>query len=258
MTRGLNASAAYMKCQDEHSGLEFQVKLLLRNEEIYVEFSCGCSIKADSSTNPFSYLFPPIFFAGIFSEGLKKVFGRKDIRKNQSLWSCARFEKTPHHFCPRDPQLFALLIKVIHSCRVDIADYLAIKLKLCRANTFQEHLRLLDVKAFIAEAVKKLKSDEGVDYSAIARDFLMPYFKNTATMPDPEKYCKDRKLPKQSKEALQVQSHENSEKRLTDEQLMALFEETPAQQRKSKSTKNKPNKGKTQSAIRKTQKPVKL
>jgi hypothetical protein len=77
-------------------------------------------------------------------------------------------------------------------------------------------------------------------------------------MPDPEKYCKDRKLPKQSKEALQVQSRENSEKRLTDEQLMALFEETPAQQRKSKSTKNKPNKGKTQSAIRKTQKPVKL
>lgn len=204
MTRGLNASAAYMKCQDEHSGLEFQVKLLARCEEIYVDFSCGCSIKADSSTNPFSDLFPPLFFAGIFADGLKKVFGRKDIRKNQSLWSFALFEKTPHRFCPKDPQLFALLIKVIHSCRVDIADYLAVKLTQCRANTFQEYLRLLEVKAFVADAVKRLKSDEGVNYSAIAKDFLVPYFKNTATMPDPKTYLKDRKLPNRLKEALPV------------------------------------------------------
>ncbi len=252
MTRGPNASAEYMKCKDEHSRLEFQVKLLALYQEIFIEFSCGCSIKAEKPMDPF---FEPLSFARIFPLGLKKVFGKKAIRKKHSLWSCARFEKTPHRLCPKDPQLFALLIKILYECRLEISDNMAATLSFLKTTDEipENKMELLE------EDASRLKSGDRCQYPAVARDFLMPYFKNNATVPDPDTpYYKDCKLPKKLKEALQVESPEVSEKCLPDEQLVELFKETTTQEHKPKRFRKKPNKGKTQSAIRKTQKPVKL
>jgi len=113
------------------------------------------------------------------------------------------------------------------------------------------------------EFLQRLKHDASFDLSLIAERYLMPFFDNASTMPDTHsvaRVLKDRKLPKQSKEALQVKSAEISdEEALTDQQLVKLFGGNSEQkERKPKFIKKKPNKGKAPNAIRKTQKPARL
>jgi len=232
----------YFKCEDDHSGVEFQVKVLfyLNYDAVYFEFSCGCCMLAEDSTN---HLIAPDTFADLFMKGLRKLFATTFVRKNLSLWNSTSFEKTRHFFCPKDPQLFAMLIEMLYKLQKEIADM---------AEMFRSK-----------ELLQRLKHDASFDLSFIAEGYLMPYFNNASTMPDTHsvpRVLKDRKLPKQSKEALQVKSAEISEEEaLTDQQLVKLFGgNSEEKERKPKFIKKKPNKGKAPNAIRKTQKPAKL
>jgi hypothetical protein len=246
MLLGKNTLVKYLKCKDDHSGVKFQVKVLFYNSAVYFEFSCGCCMLADAST---STLLAPADFACLFINGLRKLFATRFVQKNLSLWNSAGFEKTRHFFCPKDPQLFSMLIEMLDEVHNEIP---------------------YNVKAYMAEMVKskeflqRLENDPNFDLSYIARRYLMPVFNNPSTMPDTHsvpRMRKDRKLPKQAKEALQVKSSEISveEEALTDQQLVELFDENSEQkERKQKLSKKKPNKGKAPNAIRKTQKPARL
>lgn len=261
----LNTFEDYIKCKDEQSGVEFQVKYLLHSGTVYFEFSCGCSFKDDDSMNP---LFTNGFFY-FFTQGLLNGFRGKYQRKNKSIWNSDDFRKTPHLCCPKDPHLLHLLIEMLRNSRTKIVKAAAAfkNAAIIRKVARSKHAVQFKTAAGIHRCVsKKLKetmlklNDPAFDFSFIAKDYLMPVFKNTATMPNVEilkvQFFKDRKLPEELKNALQVNS---AGKALTDQQLIELFQVTAAQkERKPKFIKKKPNKGKTPSAIRKTQKPARL
>ena len=81
-------------------------------------------------------------------------------------------------------------------------------------------------------------------------------------LPNTIKPKKGGPLPKTVKETLQ---EANTQPALTDEQLVELFKDSatlsdsnPAKKTTKKSSKKKPNKGKTPNNIRKTKKPAKM
>jgi len=247
MTIGQKAVADYMKCKEKQSGLEFQVKFLIHYQEVYIEFSCGCCVKADNST---SLSMTPEGFCAMLQVGLKKLFCGSYLKKKHAFWRNENFSKTRHFLCPLDLHLSVRLIEMIKASRHDYLNDTAVI-----AEKFS-----IKIPKWITEGLAKTDNIAAYhDYVRCVHRFYMPVYNNPSTMPDQDKqHCKERKLPNQLKKALQVVSPEISEKRLTDEQLVEIFEGSSAEQRKPKFAKKKPNKGKAPNAIRKTQKPVKI
>ena len=187
----LNTFEDYIKCKDEQSGVEFQVKYLLHSGTVYFEFSCGCSFKDDDSMNP---LFTNGFFY-FFTQGLLNGFRGKYQRKNKSIWNSDDFRKTPHLCCPKDPHLLHLLIEMLRNSRTKIVKAAAAfkNAAIIRKVARSKHAVQFKTAAGIHRCVsKKLKetmlklNDPAFDFSFIAKDYLMPVFKNTAAMPNVE------------------------------------------------------------------------
>jgi len=243
----LENNECYIKCKDEHTDREFQVKKLFHAGTVYFEFSCGCCIKYDKAPN--QTIKEDI--SDLFTDGLITGLSGKFLTKKNSLWSPSSFEKTPHRCCAKDAELIPLLTKMAEKIWHSFLSAGIHRL-------LKKNIRGMS-DSTIRKSIEKLKKSSTDNFSDFCEK-VMPLFQNTGTMPQKEElqvhFYKDRKLPEQMKIFLQVKA---PEKALTDEQLVELFEGTAAQkERRPKFHKKKPNKGKSPNAIRKTQKPAKL
>ncbi|CAG5091518.1 Oidioi.mRNA.OKI2018_I69.PAR.g13094.t1.cds [Oikopleura dioica] len=260
--------AEFIKCHDDHSGTSFQIKLLSFPDHQIFEFSCGCCFTIDEFINISPCLYrkehaPGFLYFHQIRLAFIKCYNARFLKKNDSLWANDPvFEKTPHFCCKKDPWLIIRLVGIIKASRMERIGWIFGHIEedlTCIARSKEKEATKKRIKNG-SSILQSLSNMDKIWEACDEAEFVWyPIFNSTVQIPTQEREAKgkERKLPKELKNALQIQPV--AEKPLSEKELVDLFNQSSEKlkKRKAKETK-KPNKGKAPNAIRKTKKPTKL